>query len=205
MGAVNLSNIQPALDLKFPFELYKHTWCSLQLTNKSDEYVAFKVNATDPKKYCVRPNVGIVLPGTTYNVAVTMRAPQAQEDMLQCKDEFLVQSVILRDMFNKGKYASVVNLKDFKLRVVYVPANPLQEVPQRSEQAFKFKVTYNPAKPVLRAPQGSSASRVENESPRSSWFDVVASLLFRDKSMSRSTAPLLAPLLDNNYENTEAS
>ncbi|KAI3893924.1 hypothetical protein MKX03_020107 [Papaver bracteatum] len=186
MGAGNLSAIH---DLKFPFQLNKQTSCCLQLTNKSDEYVAFNVQATE--KYCVCPNVGIVVPGTTYNVTVTMQAPQAQEDMLQRKDEFLVQSVLLRDMFNKQRDQVIINLEDFKLRVIYVP---LKEVPPGSEQAFKFKVTYEVP------PQGSStpslASCVENGSRRSYWFDVVASLIFRDKSMYRNTAPLL----DDTYE-----
>ncbi|KAI3853989.1 hypothetical protein MKX03_004376 [Papaver bracteatum] len=32
-----------------------------------------------------------------------MQAPQAREDMLQRKDEYLVQSVVLPDMFNKQR------------------------------------------------------------------------------------------------------
>jgi len=64
----------------------------MQLTNKTDHYVAFKVKTTNPKQYCVRPNIGVVLPGSTCDVTVTMQAQESPPDM-QCKDKFLVQSV----------------------------------------------------------------------------------------------------------------
>ncbi|KAJ0636389.1 putative major sperm protein (MSP) [Helianthus annuus] len=42
--------------------------CSLQLSNKTENHVAFKVKTTNPKKYCVRPNTGPVLPRSTCDV-----------------------------------------------------------------------------------------------------------------------------------------
>ncbi|EOA28420.1 hypothetical protein CARUB_v10024627mg [Capsella rubella] len=56
-----LLTIDP-VDLQFPFELKKQISCSLYLGNKTDNYVAFKVKTTNPKKYCVRPNTGVVHP-----------------------------------------------------------------------------------------------------------------------------------------------
>ncbi|RHN59353.1 putative vesicle-associated membrane-protein-associated protein [Medicago truncatula] len=32
------------------------------MSNKSDNYLAFKVKTTVPEKYCVRPNIGVLLP-----------------------------------------------------------------------------------------------------------------------------------------------
>ncbi|KAF5446224.1 hypothetical protein F2P56_031866 [Juglans regia] len=138
MGTGDLINIHPS-ELKFQFELKKQSSCSLQLTNKTDKYVAFKVKTTNPKKYCVRPNVGVLLPRTTCNVTVTMQAPKEAPPDLQCKDKFLLQSVVALDgaitkditqeMFNKedGKV-----VEEFKLRVIYVPANPPSPVPEES-------------------------------------------------------------------------
>ncbi|KAG5561277.1 hypothetical protein RHGRI_004341 [Rhododendron griersonianum] len=40
----------------------------LQLTNKTSNYLAFRVKTTNPKKYCVHPNTGIVLPHSTSDV-----------------------------------------------------------------------------------------------------------------------------------------
>ncbi|KAA8520491.1 hypothetical protein F0562_014747 [Nyssa sinensis] len=140
MSTGDLLNIQPG-ELKFPFELRKQSSCSMQLTNKTDQHVAFKVKTTNPKKYCVRPNTGIVLPGSACNVTVTMQAQKEAPPDMQCKDKFLLQSVvapygttskdITPEMFNKvdGKV-----IEEFKLRVVYIPANPPSPVPEGSEE-----------------------------------------------------------------------
>ncbi|XP_043715859.1 vesicle-associated protein 1-3-like [Telopea speciosissima] len=140
MSGGDLLSIQPS-ELKFPFELNKQSSCSLQLSNKTDQYVAFKVKTTNPKKYCVRPNTGIVLPMSTCDVTVTMQAQKEAPPDMQCKDKFLLQSVatlhgtnakdITPEMFNK-EAGKVVG--EFKLRVVYVPANPPSPVPEGSEE-----------------------------------------------------------------------
>ncbi|KAG6749344.1 hypothetical protein POTOM_046388 [Populus tomentosa] len=137
MIADELLSIEPQ-ELQFPFELKKQISCSLQLRNKSDNYVAFKVKTTNPKKYCVRPNTGVVLPGLTFTM-------QAQKEMpldMQCKDKFLLQSVITSpgatakditpEMFNKEAGHEV---EECKLRVVYVaPPGPPSPVREESEE-----------------------------------------------------------------------
>ncbi|KAA8515912.1 hypothetical protein F0562_019091 [Nyssa sinensis] len=93
MSTGELLSIEPQ-ELQFPFELKKQISCSLQITNKTDNHVAFKVKTTNPKKYCVRPNTGIVLPHSTCDVIVTMPAQKEAPPDLQCKDKFLLQSVV---------------------------------------------------------------------------------------------------------------
>ncbi|XP_008808742.2 vesicle-associated protein 1-3-like [Phoenix dactylifera] len=163
MSIGDFLDIQPA-ELKFPFELKKQSSCSMQLTNKTDQYVAFKVKTTNPKKYCVRPNVGIVLPGSTCVVTVTMQAQNEVPPDMQCKDKFLIQSVIVDhgatakdmtpEMFNKEP-GNVV--EEFKLRVVYIPANPPSPVPEESEEGSSQK-----------------SSTLENEAQNLSLFDSVS-------------------------------
>ncbi|CAN4125866.1 unnamed protein product [Withania somnifera] len=128
-------------ELKFPFELRKQSSCSLQLSNKTDQYIAFKVKTTNPKKYCVRPNAGVVLPGSSCNVTVTMQAQKEAPPDMQCKDKFLIQSAIAPSgTTSKGISPEIFNREDgkvvdeFKLRVVYVPANPPSPVPEGSEE-----------------------------------------------------------------------
>ncbi|XP_057492611.1 vesicle-associated protein 1-3-like isoform X2 [Actinidia eriantha] len=113
----------------------------MQLINKSDQYVAFKVKTTNPTKYCDSPNNGIVLPGSTCNVTVTMQAPKEAPPDMPCKDKFLIQCVIVpngaitknisSEMFDKedGKV-----IEEFKLRLVYIPANTPSPVPEGSEE-----------------------------------------------------------------------
>ncbi|KAK6918563.1 Major sperm protein (MSP) domain [Dillenia turbinata] len=175
MTTGNLLNIQPS-ELKFPFELRKQSSCSMQLTNKSDQYVAFKVKTTNPKKYCVRPNTGVVLPGATCNVTVTMQAQKETPPDMQCKDKFLLQSVIApngatskditQDMFNKEEGKVV---EEFKLRVVYIPANPPSLVPEGSQEG------YSPKAPSL-----------ENGNQISSMFSAVHVVFYVTKSLEET-------------------
>ncbi|CAN6460795.1 unnamed protein product [Victoria cruziana] len=141
MSSGELVSVQPN-ELRFPFELKKQISCSLQLTNQTDHYVAFKVKTTNPKKYCVRPNTGIVLPRSTCDVVVTMQAQREAPPDMQCKDKFLIQSVVTTDgatqkditpeMFNKD---SGNHLEECKLRVVYVsPPQPPSPVAEGSEE-----------------------------------------------------------------------
>uniref|UniRef100_A0A1D1Y4C8 Vesicle-associated protein 1-1 n=1 Tax=Anthurium amnicola TaxID=1678845 RepID=A0A1D1Y4C8_9ARAE len=149
--ASELLEIYP-LELKFTFELKKQSSCSVQLTNNSNHYVAFKVKTTAPKKYCVRPNTGIVLPRTTCDFTVTMQAQKAAPSDLQCKDKFLVQSTVVPfgtteedlnpNLFSKenGRF-----IEENKLRVVLV-SPPHSPVLQPINGALKQEPT--PANPV---------------------------------------------------------
>ncbi|XP_064961603.1 vesicle-associated protein 1-3-like isoform X2 [Musa acuminata AAA Group] len=135
-----LLDIQPS-ELRFAFELKKQSLCSFQLTNKTDQCVAFKVKTTNPKKYCVRPNAGIISPKSSCDVTVTMQAQKEAPHDMQCKDKFLLQSVITEhgvattditaEMFNRepGKL-----VEEFKLRVTYVMASPPSPVSEEQQE-----------------------------------------------------------------------
>lgn len=141
MSTGELLSIEPQ-ELQFPFELRKQISCSLQLSNKTDNFVAFKVKTTNPKKYCVRPNTGVVMPRSTCDVIVTMQAQREAPQDMQCKDKFLLQSAIASpgatakditsDMFNKEAGNRV---EECKLRVAYVPPpQPPSPVREGSEE-----------------------------------------------------------------------
>ncbi|KAM1103849.1 hypothetical protein COP2_012617 [Malus domestica] len=128
--APELLEVHPR-ELKFTFEVKKQSTCSIQLGNKSDHYVAFKVKTTSPKKYCVRPNAGIVKPKTTCDFTVTMQAQRVAPPDLQCKDKFLIQCTVIpfgtteqeitSEMFSKG---SGRYIEERKLKVVLVSSPP---------------------------------------------------------------------------------
>ncbi|XP_048141580.1 vesicle-associated protein 1-3-like isoform X2 [Rhodamnia argentea] len=168
----NLLDIHPT-ELKFTFELRRQSSCSMQLSNKTDECVAFKVKTTNPKKYCVRPNSGVVPPGVTCNFTVTMQAPKEAPPDMQCRDKFLIQSIvapygatmkeITPEMFDK-EYGKT--LEEFKLRVVYIPANPPSPIPEESEEG-----------------SSPTASPLEDGNKSTSLFDVTRSLETSKKSL----------------------
>ncbi|KAK1366678.1 Vesicle-associated protein 1-2 [Heracleum sosnowskyi] len=143
-----LISVDP-LELEFPLELKKQICCTFQLSNKTDKHVAFKVKTTNPKKYSVRPNNGIVLPHSQSNVTVTMQALKEQPSTLKCNDKFLVQSVvappgatpkdITPEMFNKEAGNHV---EECKLTVAYVdPPSPPSPVPEESEEETSENAT----------------------------------------------------------------
>ncbi|XP_047058847.1 vesicle-associated protein 1-2-like [Lolium rigidum] len=117
-------------ELQFTFELKKQSSCSVHLVNKSDEYVAFKVKTTSPKRYCVRPNTGVILPRSTCDFTVTMQAQRTAPPDMQLKDKFLVQTTVVppgtsdEDLipafFSKETNAYI---DESKLRVVLVDAS----------------------------------------------------------------------------------
>ncbi|KMZ60053.1 Vesicle-associated protein 1-2 [Zostera marina] len=121
-------------ELKFSHELGKQSSCSMQLGNKTDYYIVFKIKTTDPKKYIVRPNVGIVMPGSTCEVTITKKAPGETSFDYNCKDKFLLLCAVSEhgilimmdddvtsDMFTK-KPGRVV--EEMKFKVVYVSPSP---------------------------------------------------------------------------------
>lgn len=124
-----LVDIQPR-EIKFIFEPRKQSSCITQLINKTDKNVAFKVKTTNPKKYCVRPNTGIISSKSSCEFKIIMQAQQEPPPDMVCKDKFLVQSKVVPDgtsdkditseTFSKedGKY-----VQENKLRVILASPN----------------------------------------------------------------------------------
>ncbi|VFQ65208.1 unnamed protein product [Cuscuta campestris] len=155
MTGAELVVIQPP-DLKFTFELLKQSSCSVYLTNVTDQYVAFKVKTTSPKKYCVKPNIGIIKPKSTVDFTVIMQAQRTAPVDMQCKDKFLVQSTfipygkiedeITPNMFLKdeGKYIQENKLRVFlispPLPPVLQPFNVLKEDSPDNSSTLKEKL-----------------------------------------------------------------
>uniref|UniRef100_A0A453CPE1 MSP domain-containing protein n=1 Tax=Aegilops tauschii subsp. strangulata TaxID=200361 RepID=A0A453CPE1_AEGTS len=128
-------------ELKIPYEVKRQRSCCMQLINKTDKYVAFKVKTTNPRKYSVRHTCGILLPRSSCSVTVTMQAPRDMQLDHHCKDKFLVQSAVARDgatmrdlvpeLFTRAPGRLI---EEFKLRVVYIAANPPSPVPEEAEE-----------------------------------------------------------------------
>lgn len=146
-------------ELKFRFELRKQIPTELRLSNPTGAPVAFKVKTTSPRKYCVRPNTGVVEPYGA--VAVTVIMQQQKEwpsDAAMCKDKFLVQTVAvgagasqqpddLAALFSKESGARVT---ETKLKVSYVMATaavspiPEHEGDDGMDSSYMPRSSYTP-------------------------------------------------------------
>ncbi|XP_075510888.1 vesicle-associated protein 1-2-like [Primulina tabacum] len=171
MSNGELLQIEP-LELQFPFELKKQISCSLQLSNKSDNHVAFKVKTTNPKKYCVRPNTGTVVPHSSCDVIVTMQVQKEAPPDLQCRDKFLLQSVVVNpgvtakditpEMFNKESGNQV---DECKLRVSYVPPpQPPSPVREGSEEGSSPRASVSDNVTVNQTPEFNAGSKAFDQS-----------------------------------------
>ncbi|CAL4917478.1 unnamed protein product [Urochloa decumbens] len=146
-ASCELLDVDP-LELQFPFVLDKQISCPLRLTNRTYRTIAFKVKTTSPRKYCVRPNNGVVPPRSSCTVVVTMQAQKAVPPDLQCKDKFLVQSVVVSDGLSAKDITSQMFMKEggnvieeVKLKVAYVmPPEPQQEIAEEHDGVERILV-----------------------------------------------------------------
>mmetsp|Transcript_9913 Transcript_9913/g.34561 ORF Transcript_9913/g.34561 Transcript_9913/m.34561 type:complete len:227 (+) Transcript_9913:149-829(+) len=122
-------------ELRFRFELKKQSSTTLRLHNPTGAEVAFKVKTTSPKKYCVRPNTGVVAPRSTTEVQIIMQVQrEVPADIHACRDKFLVQSAVRSDPSQEVSEIFVKGSKDIseaKLKVSYEqpppPPSPIAE------------------------------------------------------------------------------
>ncbi|CAG9815922.1 unnamed protein product [Phaedon cochleariae] len=102
------------------------------LTNPSDKKVLFKIKTTAPKKYCVRPNSGVMAPNGKSEIAISLQ-PFLFDPAEKNKHKFMVQTVFAPDgEFNLDqlwKEITPEQLMDSKLKCVF----EMPEEPQASE------------------------------------------------------------------------
>lgn len=211
-------------ELQFLFEVKKQSSCSVHLVNKTDEYVAFKVKTTSPKRYCVRPNIGVILPRATTVFTVTMQAQKIAPPDMQIKDKFLVQTTavpsgitdegILPAFFSKETRRHV---EENKLRVVLVSAtrpeaeqlisgipsaNTAIEVPVGKETLNLVNGVPNAANQVPSFPSLREYPAVLSEIP----FPVKGTpTLLRDFSLPLKEAPVTSSELAIHLKGTPTS
>ncbi|XBI51757.1 cysteine-rich receptor-like protein kinase 44 [Aegilops tauschii subsp. strangulata] len=129
--ATNDVAVDPAFELRFLFEPRKEVSCCLQLTNKTDGFLAFNIKV-NKNKYRAQPSIGTMPPCSKCYVIVTLRPQGAAPPNMQCHDMLLVQSISIseqlasedtqisyQEVFKTTLAEKVVD--EVKLPIVYVP------------------------------------------------------------------------------------
>lgn len=124
----------------------------LELKNPSDQRVCFKVKTTAPKRYCVRPNSGIVDPGSKLKIAIMLQPSEHESPSERSKHKFMVQSTVIRDessnLDSVWQSATPADIMDSKLRCVFqMPTKQAEDINTKGTAlAPKSPTSTTPAK-----------------------------------------------------------
>lgn len=109
----------------------------MRLTNPSDRKVMFKIKTTAPKKYCVRPNSGVLDSCGCIEIAICLQ-PFIYDPTEKNKHKFMVQTVFAPDgdvnLDAMWKEIGPDQLMDSKLKCVFdMPADAAGQQQQQAQ------------------------------------------------------------------------
>ncbi|XP_068557669.1 VAMP (vesicle-associated membrane protein)-associated protein A, like [Cebidichthys violaceus] len=144
--------LDPPCDLKFKGPFTDVVTTNLKLRNPSDRKVCFKVKTTAPRRYCVRPNSGVIDPGATVIISVMLQ-PFDYDPNEKSKHKFMVQTIFapshVSDMDSLWKDVKPDDLMDSKLRCVF-------ELPSENDKVNDVEATK--AAPLMNSAKGESSA-----------------------------------------------
>ncbi|TMS10156.1 VAMP (vesicle-associated membrane protein)-associated protein A, like isoform X1 [Larimichthys crocea] len=144
--------LDPPCDLKFKGPFTGVVTTNLKLKNPSDRRVCFKVKTTAPRRYCVRPNSGVIEAGATVIISVMLQ-PFDYDPNEKSKHKFMVQTIFappnVSDMDSLWKDAKPDDLMDSKLRCVF-------ELPSENDKVNDVEATK--AAPVMNSAKADSTA-----------------------------------------------
>ncbi|XP_035678497.1 vesicle-associated membrane protein-associated protein B-like isoform X10 [Branchiostoma floridae] len=151
--------LEPSGELKFKGPFTEVVTSNLKLNNPTDKRVCFKVKTTAPRRYCVRPNSGVVEPSSSINVSVMLQ-PFDYDPQEKNKHKFMVQSMFAPEggidnetMINMWKDADQTQLMDSKLKCVFeLPPEALQALAKGKTNVFKLETSTPPPRKSVSAP-----------------------------------------------------
>lgn len=151
--------LEPSQELKFKGPFNDVVTSQLKLSNPTEKRVCFKVKTTAPRRYCVRPNSGLVEAHGAVSVAVMLQ-PFDYDPHEKNKHKFMVQSLFAPDgdvnLDLLFKEADQSQLMDSKLRCVF-------ELPMDTPQQNNLEASPAP-QPQVEVPKPSpKANNIEAE------------------------------------------
>ncbi|CAL7935768.1 unnamed protein product [Xylocopa violacea] len=161
--------IEPRSELRFRGPFTEKTVTSyIKLTNPSNDKVHFKIKTTAPRRYCVRPNSGTILPMKVTLIAVTLQ-PFDFDPAEKNKHKFMVQALVAQDDDEENsdmwKGIDPDQLMESKLKCVF--ENPVtttaETIPTTTTTKSEAKTTNGTNKAVGDSVKSSPKVPVETE------------------------------------------
>lgn len=119
--------LDPANELRFKGPFDDYVTVSLTIKNPTDKRIAFKIKTTAPKRYCVKPNSGVLDSAQSMKVNVLLQ-PFQYDPNEKNKHKFMVQYLYLNneeiqlsvnDILNMWKDVDSKRLLDLKLKCIF--------------------------------------------------------------------------------------
>eukprot|EP00096_Caligus_rogercresseyi_P006788 TRINITY_DN2363_c0_g2_i1.p1 TRINITY_DN2363_c0_g2~~TRINITY_DN2363_c0_g2_i1.p1 ORF type:complete len:258 (+),score=76.60 TRINITY_DN2363_c0_g2_i1:167-940(+) len=158
--------IHPSTELEFVGPFSNPVTQVMTLTNPTSLSVCFKIKTTAPKKYCVKPNSGLIEPKQTVQINVGLQ-PFHYDSSEKNKHKFMVQSVYapneefsLEDLWKEGSGHA---LMDSKLKCLFTLPSERDSAAPNDKQAEKIV----PADKSLSSTSVSAAKPTEVELKKS--------------------------------------
>nr|KAF6472864.1 VAMP associated protein B and C [Molossus molossus] len=128
-------SLEPQHELKFRGPFTDVVTTNLKLGNLTDRNVCFKVKTTAPRRYCVRPNSGIIDAGAVINVSVMLQ-PFDYDPNEKSKHKFMVQS-----MFAPTDTSDMEAVHDVEINKIISTTASKTETPTVSKSASSLDDT----------------------------------------------------------------
>ncbi|XP_018327754.1 vesicle-associated membrane protein-associated protein B/C [Agrilus planipennis] len=194
--------IEPQNELRFrgPFNVPVTSY--MKLTNPSDKKVLFKIKTTAPKKYCVRPNSGILDAHSNTEIAICLQ-PFVFDPNEKNKHKFMVQTVFAPDEeFNLEQLwreISPEQLMDSKLKCVFeLPVD--QNESQASVQEEVAKLSPKVTSPTSTTASSNLEAELEKAAAEVRVLREEESILRQDNLMLKEEILRLKHLLGDSVE-----
>jgi len=165
--------IEPQHELTFVGPFTTAVSAVMSLKNPTDRKLCFKIKTTAPKRYCVKPNSGVIDPKQKVQVAVSLQ-PFEYDPLEKNRHKFMVQAMyapegeINSDSLWKETDSS--NLMDSKLKCVFVMPMPDSNnvtangaaTSETSKPASEFHAATNSAVSATQAMTSSSSPKLRH-------------------------------------------
>jgi len=204
-----LLNISPDAHLTFKGPFNEVVTSILTLQNITSEKVCFKVKTTAPRRYCVRPNSGMIDAGQTMEVSIMLQ-PFQYDPNERNNHKFMVQSMTLSEenaslpLDEIWKNAAPGSVVDKKLRCQFeVPADEPVEAAAEAPAAAPAPAPA-PAPTTIDQTFISSASTTNNSAEMQKANDKIEMLMKENANLKKRVAEAatrqVAPA-DQSYHN----
>jgi vesicle-associated membrane protein-associated protein A len=217
--------LDPSNELRFKGPFDDYVTVSLTIRNPTEKRIAFKIKTTAPKRYCVKPNSGVLDPAQSMKVNVLLQ-PFNYDPNEKNKHKFMVQYLYLNDeeiqlsvndILNMWKDVNTKRLLDMKLKCIFESTDeeskkisnsnaPLSNNNETNTSNLSTYSTMDTTKPPVKQEQTSAPAKAEIPDFDSSKKDTTLSATpvnTASSQHSKVTTSSTTNSLKNNEKNTD--